>query len=72
LELHFAEFDDRTNASWAVYKQALEGQGKDYEVFNYSGVHHGFHNNSTPRYDADNVGLAWELTVAFLVKSWGD
>lgn len=65
LLLHFAEHDDRINAMWPEYEAALVTHGKDYEAYVYPGTRHGFHNDSTPRYDEAAAKLAWERSVAF-------
>lgn len=68
LQLHFAELDTRVNAGWPEYEEALKQQGKDYEVFFYPEVNHGFHNHSTPRYDEGAAKLAWGRTIDFFKK----
>ncbi|HZL17910.1 MAG TPA: dienelactone hydrolase family protein [Polyangia bacterium] len=65
LLIHFAENDDRINASWPPYEAALEGAGVKYEAFKYPGTQHGFNNDTTPRYDAAAAKLAWQRTIAF-------
>jgi carboxymethylenebutenolidase len=65
LMLHYAELDERINAGWPAYEAALKEHGKVYEVFVYPGVQHGFHNDTTPRYDAAAAELAWERTLGF-------
>lgn len=68
LLLHFAEDDARVNATWPDYERALKANGVSYEAFTYSGTRHGFHNNSTPRYDEAAAKLAWDRTIAFFKK----
>ncbi|NDE62295.1 MAG: dienelactone hydrolase family protein, partial [Cyclobacteriaceae bacterium] len=68
LLIIYAELDERVNAGWAAYEQALKEQGKAYEMVNYPGVNHGFHNNTTPRYDEAAAQAAWEKTIAFFKK----
>lgn len=68
LLIHFAENDPRVNAMWPAYEQALKAAGKSYEAHVYPGTQHGFHNNSTPRYDEAAAKLAWERTMAFFGK----
>lgn len=63
LLLQFAEHDDNVNAGWAAYEAALKEHGKVYEAYIYPGTNHGFHNDSTPRYDEAAATLAWERTV---------
>lgn len=65
LLLHYAELDTRINEGWPAYEAALKAAGTQYEAYIYPGVNHGFHNDSTPRYDAAAAELAWERTVAF-------
>ncbi|HEX2862347.1 MAG TPA: dienelactone hydrolase family protein [Lacunisphaera sp.] len=66
--LHFAELDARVNASWPDYEVALKAAGVEYEAHFYPGVNHGFHNDTTPRYDKAAAELSWERTVAFFRK----
>jgi carboxymethylenebutenolidase len=68
LLIHFAEKDDRVNASWPPYEEALKAAGKKYTAHTYPGTQHGFNNDTTPRYDKDAAKLAWERSVAFLKK----
>lgn len=65
LMLHYAGMDERINEGWPQYEAALKKHGKDYQVFFYEGVNHGFHNDTTPRYDPDAAALAWARTLAF-------
>lgn len=65
LLLHYAELDERINAGWPDYEAALTAAGKTYTAHIYPGVNHGFHNDTTPRYDEAAAELAWERTVAF-------
>jgi carboxymethylenebutenolidase len=65
LLLHYAALDEGINAGWPAYEAALQEHGKDYTVHFYEGVNHGFHNDSTPRYDEAAAELAWERTIAF-------
>lgn len=65
LLLHFAENDANVNAGWPAYEAALQEQGKTYEAHIYPGTNHGFHNDSTPRYDEEAAKLAWERTLAW-------
>lgn len=66
LMIHYAGLDERVNAGWPGYEAALKAAGTDYQVFIYEGANHGFHNDTTPRYDAAAAELAWARTVAFL------
>jgi carboxymethylenebutenolidase len=65
LLIHYAGNDDRINAGWPAYEAALKANGVKYEMFMYPGTQHGFHNDSTPRYDEAAAKLAWSRTVAF-------
>lgn len=68
LQLHFASLDKRVNAGWPDYKAELEARNKEFEAHFYEGVNHGFHNNTTPRYDEKAAKLAWERTLEFFEK----
>ena len=68
LMLHFAETDPRVNGMWPPYEQALQAAGVSYEAHVYPGTQHGFHNNSTPRYNEAAAKLAWERTIGFFRK----
>ncbi|SHO66359.1 carboxymethylenebutenolidase [Pseudoxanthobacter soli DSM 19599] len=65
LLLHYAENDPNINQGWPAYEAALKGAGKTYEAFIYPGVNHGFHNDTTPRYDEAAAILAWDRTMAW-------
>ena len=65
LMIQYAGLDERVNAAWPDYKRALDANGKAYQMFMYEGVNHGFHNDTTPRYDPEAAKLAQERTVAF-------
>ncbi|WP_305984253.1 YghX family hydrolase [Roseibium sp. MMSF_3544] len=65
LMLQFAELDERINAGWPAYEEALKANGKNYVAHMYPGVNHGFHNDTTPRYDEAAAKLAEERTIAF-------
>lgn len=65
LLLHYAEHDARVNEGWPAYEAALQKSGVRYTAHQYSGVNHGFHNDTTPRYDEAAAKLAWERTLAF-------
>ena len=66
--LHFAENDERVNASWPPYEAALKAAGTSYEAYIYPGTQHGFNNDTTPRYDEKNAKLAWERTMAHFAR----
>lgn len=65
LLIHYAELDERINAGWPAYEAALKAAGTRYEAYIYPGVNHGFHNDTTPRYDQAAAELAWDRTIAF-------
>lgn len=65
LLLHYGELDKRINEGWPAYEEALKANGKSYEAHIYAGANHGFHNDSTPRYDEEAANLAWSRTVDF-------
>jgi carboxymethylenebutenolidase len=68
LLIHYAETDERINAMWPAYEAALKASGVPYEMHVYPGTQHGFHNNSTPRYQEAPAKLAWERTISFFKK----
>ncbi|WP_455926081.1 YghX family hydrolase [Pseudomonas putida] len=63
LLLHYAELDKPITDGWPAYEQALKAAGKTYQGHVYAGVNHGFHNDSTPRYDEPAAKLAWQRTL---------
>lgn len=65
LLLHFGELDKRVNEGWPAYEAALKEHGKEYKAFIYKNANHGFHNDTTPRYDREAAELAWERTIDF-------
>jgi carboxymethylenebutenolidase len=65
LLMHYAEDDDRVNATRPAYEAALQAIGTDYQMYTYPGTRHGFHNNSTPRYNEAAADLAWQRTLEF-------
>jgi len=65
LMIQSAENDPRINAMWPDYEAALKANNVAYERHLYPGTRHGFHNNSTPRYDEAAAKLSWERTIAF-------
>lgn len=68
LLLHYAENDKNVNEGWPAYEAALKANGKVYEAWIYPGVNHGFHNDSTPRYDEPAAELAWKRTLGWFEK----
>ena len=66
LLLHYAALDKRINKGWPEYEAALKANGKEYTAHMYPNVNHGFHNDTTPRYDEAAANLAWKRTIEFL------
>jgi carboxymethylenebutenolidase len=71
LLIHYAELDKRINDGWPEYEAALKEHGIDYTMHMYPGVNHGFHNDTTPRYDEEAAELAWQRTIEFFKKKLG-
>jgi carboxymethylenebutenolidase len=69
LLIHYAGLDERINAGWPAYEAALKANKVRYEAFIYPNVNHGFHNDTTPRYDEAAAKLAWQRTVDFFAKN---
>ena len=65
LLLQYAENDERVNAGWPAYEAKLKELNKAYTAHIYPGVNHGFHNDTTPRYDKASAELAWSRTIEF-------
>jgi carboxymethylenebutenolidase len=65
LMLHYASLDTRITGGWPAYEAALKANGKKYQAYIYENVNHGFHNNTTPRYDKAAAELAWQRTIDF-------
>ncbi|WP_272910735.1 dienelactone hydrolase family protein [Xanthomonas campestris] len=78
LLLHYAAQDERVNAGWPAYEAALKAQHTVYQAYVYPGTNHGFHNDSTPRYDKAAATLTWDRTIEWFrrhrvsgsVRSW--
>lgn len=68
LLLQYAGLDTRVNAGWASYEKVLKANNIEHTAHFYEGVNHGFHNNSTPRFDKPAADLAWKRTIAFFKK----
>ncbi len=68
LLIHYAGLDTRVNAGWPAYEEALKANSVKYEEFVYEGANHGFHNDTTPRYDKAAATLAWQRTLDFFNK----
>jgi carboxymethylenebutenolidase len=69
LLLHFAETDPGINGRWPAYESALKASGVKYEAYVYPGTNHGFHNDTTPRFDEAAAKLAWQRTIDHLNKT---
>jgi carboxymethylenebutenolidase len=69
--LHYAGLDTGVNQGWPAYEAALRAGGKTYTAYVYEGVNHGFHNDTTPRYDAAAAELAWTRTIEFFRRHLG-
>ena len=68
LLLQYAGLDQRVNEGWPAYEKVLKANNIEYTAHFYEDVNHGFHNNSTPRFDKPSADLAWERTIAFFKK----
>jgi carboxymethylenebutenolidase len=68
LLIQYAENDERINAMWPAFEAALKAAGVPHEAHVYPGTQHGFHNNSTPRYDERAATLSWQRTIAFFKR----
>ena len=68
LLCHLAEHDERINATYPAFENALKAAGASYQVYIYPGTQHGFHNDSTPRYNVEAAKLSWERTLAHFRK----
>ncbi|AWI54521.1 carboxymethylenebutenolidase [Aquabacterium olei] len=68
LLIHYAEQDERINAGWPAYEAALKRSGVRHEAHIYPGTQHGFHNDTTPRYDEAAARVAWQRTLAFFER----
>jgi carboxymethylenebutenolidase len=69
LLIHYAELDTRVNEGWPAYQEALDAAEKEYVMHMYPGANHGFHNDTTPRYDEAAARLAWTRTIEFFAKN---
>ncbi|MEL0611664.1 dienelactone hydrolase family protein [Marinomonas arenicola] len=69
LQLHFAELDKRVNATWPAYEEALKKHKVPYTAYVYTNANHGFHNDSTARYQEKNAELAWSRTLEFFTQN---
>lgn len=71
LLLHYAGLDTRVNAGWPAYEEALKAAKVEYTAYIYPEVNHGFHNDTTPRYDKAAAELSWSRTLEFFRKKLG-
>jgi carboxymethylenebutenolidase len=69
LLLHYAEDDERINAGWPAYETALKANRVPYQVYFYPGTQHGFHNDTTPRFNKEAAALSWQRTVEHFNKT---
>jgi carboxymethylenebutenolidase len=69
LLIHYAGLDERVNAGWPDYAAALKVAGKSYKAHFYAETNHGFHNDTTPRYDKAAAALSWERTIEFFRRN---
>jgi len=68
LLLHYGALDTRVNEGWPAYEAALKENKKEFQAYVYEGANHGFHNDTTPRYDKAAAELAWKRTVDFFAE----
>ena len=68
LLIHYGELDTRVNEGWPAYEAALKENRKEYSAYIYPNANHGFHNDTTPRYDKPAAELAWKRTIDFLTE----
>ena len=68
LLLQYGELDSRVNAGWEAFEKVLKENKIEYKAHFYANANHGFHNNTTPRYDKEAAELSWERTMAFFKK----
>ncbi len=68
MMIQYAESDDRINEMWPAFEAAMKAAGITHEKHTYPGTQHGFHNNSTPRYQEAAAKLAWDRTIAHFRK----
>lgn len=71
LQIHYGELDSRVNEGWPAFEDALKANNIEYQMHMYAGANHGFHNNTTPRFDQKAADLAWERTISFFKKNLG-
>jgi carboxymethylenebutenolidase len=66
--IQLAELDTRVNGTWPEYEADLKAAGVDYTMHMYANANHGFHNDSTGRYDKEMAELAWKRTLEHFAK----
>lgn len=71
LLLHYAGLDTRVNEGWPAYEAALKAAKVEYTAYIYPEVNHGFHNDTTPRYDKAAAELSWSRTLEFFHRKLG-
>jgi carboxymethylenebutenolidase len=69
--LHYAGVDERITAGWPAFEEVLKSHHVKYQMHSYPGTQHGFHNDTTPRYDEAAAKLSWERTLAFFKSHLG-
>jgi carboxymethylenebutenolidase len=69
MMIQYAENDPRVNATREEYRKALKINKKTFVMYTYEGTRHGFHNNSTPRYNEEQAKIAWDRTISFFKKN---
>ena len=68
LLLQYGALDTRVNAGWPAFEKVLKANNMEHQAYIYPEVNHGFHNNTTPRYDKEAADLSWDRTIAFFKK----
>jgi carboxymethylenebutenolidase len=68
MMIQYASLDKRINDGWPAYEEALKANKVDYAMHMYEGANHGFHNDTTPRYDDAAAKLSWQRTLEFFNK----
>ena len=66
--IHHGALDERVNAGWPAFEEALDEAGTDYVQYMYEDANHGFHNDTTPRFEEAAATLAWERTIGFFER----
>jgi carboxymethylenebutenolidase len=69
LLIHYASADERLNAGWPAFESALKASKVKHQAFIYPNTQHGFHNDTTPRYDDAAAKLSWQRTLAFFKEN---